>query len=37
MDLPIGPTLANASSCFYEKKWPGQCQADLGQFIKDDM
>ena len=38
MNLPIGPTLANAFPC-YVKKWPGQfsCKLNLDQFIKDDM
>ena len=29
MGSPLGPTFANASLCFYEKKWLEQCLEEL--------
>ena len=29
MDSPLGPTLANAFLCFYEKKWLEQCPVEF--------
>ena len=33
MDSSLGPTLANAFLCFYERKWLEKCPQNLNQFL----